>query len=282
MRGQVSVATSPGCNPSPQSLIPSPMTPDRLLAFDNVLNFRDFGGYDTPHGKIARGKLYRSANFAEATDADIAKLEALGVRFLVDLRRPMERTTDPNKWPGENVRAIVNDECAAEGLPPHLIALMQSDLSPASVREYMLSIYREFASDPRHVHLYRSWFEELGQGGAGVIHCAAGKDRTGLGCALTLFALGVDEDTVFADYAYTNVAMDIDKRLPGIKARMEERLARELDPESLRPMLGVEPAYLHTALDAINARYGSADAYLTDVLGVDENAREKLRRNLLG
>ncbi|MFT3729470.1 MAG: tyrosine-protein phosphatase [Terricaulis sp.] len=257
------------------------MTPDRLHAFDNVLNFRDFGGYDTPHGKIARGKLYRSANFAEASDADIGKLDALGVRFLVDLRRPMERSTDPNKWPGEKALVFVNDEGVAEVLPPHLVALMQSDLSPGSVRDYMLSIYREFASDPRHIQLYRAWFEELGKGGAGVIHCAAGKDRTGLGCALTLIALGVDEETVFADYVYTNVAMDIDKRLPGIKARMEERLARELDPASLRPMLGVEAAYLRTALDTINERYGSADGYLSDVLGVDDRARETLRSNLL-
>jgi protein-tyrosine phosphatase len=257
------------------------MTPDRLIAFDNVLNFRDFGGYDTPDGKVVRGKLYRSANFAEASAADVEKLDALGVRFLVDLRRPMERSTDPNKWPGEKVRAIVNDEGAAEGLPPHLIALMQSDLSPGSVRDYMLSIYREFASDERHIHLYRAWFEELGKGGAGVIHCAAGKDRTGLGCALTLLALGVDEETVFVDYEYTNVAMDIDKRLPGIRARMEERLGRTLDPASLRPMLGVETAYLRAALDTIEQRYSGWDGYMTNVLGVDAQARQRLRENLL-
>lgn len=257
------------------------MTPDRLIALDQVLNFRDFGGYDTPHGTIARGKLYRSASFAEASDADIDKLDALGVRFIVDLRRPMERSTDPNKWPGEKALVFVNDEGVAEGLPPHLVALMQSDLSPASVRNYMLSIYRDFAFEPRHIQLYRSWFEELAKGGAGVIHCAAGKDRTGLGCALTLIALGVDEDTVFADYAYTNVAVDIDKRLPGILARIEDRLGRTLDPASLRPMLGVEPAYLRAGLDSINERYGSADSYLAQVLGVDAPARESLRANLL-
>jgi protein-tyrosine phosphatase len=256
------------------------MTPDRLIAFEHVLNFRDFGGYDTPHGKIARGKLYRSAAFNEATDADIAKLDAIGVDFIVDLRRPMERVSDPNRWSGKQARIHVNDEGAAEGLPPHLLALLSSDLSAASVRDYMLGIYREFAFEPRHVHLYRAWFEELAKGGVGIIHCAAGKDRTGLGCALTLMALGADEATVFGDYEYTNVAMDIEQRLPTIRARIEERLARTLDPEALRPMLGVDPDYLRAALDAIKARYGGVDAYLSDALGVGPMESQRLRANL--
>lgn len=138
---------------------------------------------------------------------------------------------------------FVNDE-GAEGvaLPPHLVALMQSDLSPASTRTYMTNLYREIPFDPRLIRLYRDWFSSLGEGGAGVIHCAAGKDRTGIGCALTLIALGVDEETVFADYEFTNQAVDLEKRMPKIQARMEERLARKLDPEALRPMLGVEVA----------------------------------------
>ena len=64
-----------------------------------------------------------------------------------------------------------------------------------------------------------------------MINCAAGKDRTGIGCALTLIALGVEEETVFADYEFTNAAVDLEKRMPKIQARMEERLARKLDAE---------------------------------------------------
>jgi len=162
------------------------------------------------------------------------------------------------------------------------VALMQSDLSPASTRTYMTNLYREIPFDPRLISLYRNWFSELGQGGSGVIHCAAGKDRTGIGCALTLIALGVDEETVFADYEFTNQAVDLEKRMPKIQARMEERLARKLDPEALRPMLGVEVGYLRNALDAINAKHGSADAYIRDVLGVGETQRATLRDKLLG
>lgn len=257
---------------------------DRLIEFDRVLNFRDFGGWDTTDGaKVARGKLWRSAAFSDASDADIARLNEMNLRFLVDLRRPEERRHEPNKWPGEATRTFVNDE-GAEGvaLPPHLVALLQSDLSPASTRAYMMSLYQEIPFDPRLIRLYRDWFTELAEGGAGVIHCAAGKDRTGIGCALTLLALGVDEETVFADYDFTNQAVDLEKRMPKIQARMEERLARKLDAEALRPMLGVEVGYLRNALDAIEGKYGSVESYMSDVLGVGETQRATLRDKLLG
>jgi protein-tyrosine phosphatase len=272
-----------GCARCPQSLIPKFYMHDRLIPFDRILNFRDFGGWETADGaKIARGKLFRSASFHDATEADIAKLDAMNLRFLVDLRRPEERAHEPSKWSNESCRVIFNDEGFGSGptLPPHLVALLQSDLSPESTRAYMLSLYREIPYDLRLIRLYRDWFAELGAGGAGVVHCAAGKDRTGIICALTLMALGVDEETVFADYEFTNEAVDIERRMPRIQERMEERLSRKLDPEALRPMLGVEVDYLHATLDEITARSGSVDAYLRDVLKVGSPERRALAARL--
>lgn len=257
---------------------------DRLIPFERILNFRDFGGWETADGaRIARGRLFRSASFHEATDADVVRLEEMDLRFVVDLRRPEERAHEPSRWPGDPERVVANDEGSAVGLPPHLIALMQGELTAESVAGYMRSIYREFAFEPRHVKLYRAWFEKLGEGGGpAVIHCAAGKDRTGLGCALTLIALGVSEDAIFADYEFTNEALDLDARLPRIQSRMEERLGRKLDAAALRPMLGVDPDYLRGALDAIEARCGSVDAYLEQTLGLDASARSKLKERLTG
>ena len=97
-----------------------------------------------------------------------------------------------------------------------------------------------------------------------------------------LLALGVSEDDVFADYEFTNQAVDIEARLPRIQERMEERLARKLDAASLWPMLGVNVDYLREAFAALHERQGSADAYLADVLGVDANARQRLRHKLIG
>ena len=257
---------------------------DRIIPFDRVLNFRDFGGYETQDGaRVARGKLFRSASFHDASPEDVAKLDGMGFRFMVDLRRPEERNHEPNRWPNESVRAIFRDDGAASAtsLPPHLVVLLQSDLSPAAVRDYMTSLYREIPFDPRLVSLYRDWFTELGQGGAGVVHCAAGKDRTGVACALTLIALDVPMDAVFADYEFTNQAVDIAARMPRIQARMEERLARKLDPAALRPMLGVDVNYLHATFAAIEAKHGSTYAYLEQALGVGARERAVLRQNFL-
>ncbi|MBY0564188.1 MAG: tyrosine-protein phosphatase [Hyphomonadaceae bacterium] len=256
---------------------------DRLISFDRVLNFRDFGGYETTSGaRVARGRLYRSAHFAEASEADIEKLNALGVRVVVDLRRVEERKREPNRWPGERARIITNDEGPQDALPPHLQALLASDLTAASVTGYMHQLYRDFASAPRHIDLYRNWFSALlAEEGAAVIHCAAGKDRTGLGCALTLVALGVPEQAIYADYEFTNAAIDLDSRLPRIKARMEERLSRPLSDEALRPMLGVHVDYLRTAFDAIDAQYGSALGYMEQELGVGAGERAALLERLL-
>lgn len=255
---------------------------DRLIPFDRVLNFRDFGGWETADGaSVARGRLYRSAHFAEASEADIERLGALGVSVVVDLRRVEERKREPNRWPGAGARVIANDEGPQDALPPHLQALLASDLSAENVTAYMHRLYRDFASSPRHIDLYRRWFSALlAEEGPAVIHCAAGKDRTGLGCALTLIALGVPDEAVYADYEFTNAAIDLDARLPRMKARMEERMGRTLNDEALRPMLGVHVDYLRTAFKAIDAQYGSSAAYLERALGVGAAERALLRERL--
>lgn len=256
---------------------------DRVLPLDRVLNFRDFGGYETASGaRVARGRLFRSAHFAEASDADAAKLDALNIAIVVDLRRPEERVREPNRWPGEGARTISAGGGHGDALPPHLQALLQDDITAEGVADYMRLLYREFAFEPRHIELYRAWFAELVNADApAVIHCAAGKDRTGLGCALTLHALGVGEEAIFADYELTNAVLDLDQRLPRIQARMEERLGRKFEAEALRPMLGVDPDYLRCALDSIVAQAGSLDAYLEDTLHLGSRERVALKTRLV-
>jgi protein-tyrosine phosphatase len=259
------------------------MSFDRLIPFDRVLNFRDFGGWETEDGaKVTRGKLFRSASFHDASDADIEKLNTMGLRFLVDLRRPEERKHEPTRWESETCRIIFNDEGAGgHALPPHLQALMQSDLTPQLTYDYMMSLYREIPFDPRLVSLYSDWFAELRDGGSGVVHCAAGKDRTGIACALTLFALDVPEEAVFADYEFTNQAVDLEKRMPRIQERMEARLGRKLQSEALRPMLGVHVDYLRASLEVIQARHGTVFDYMERELGVGERERVALRESLI-
>lgn len=256
---------------------------DRLVDLERVVNFRDFGGYDTPDGKLARGRLYRSASFHEASEGDIAKLDALGAQLLVDLRRPEERTHEPNRWPGAAVRTVFYEDPSADvtALPPHLMALMQAEIDASAVAGYMRFVYRSFPFEQRLIEPYRAWFRGLIEGeGAGIIHCAAGKDRTGLGCALTLLTLGVSEDDVFADYEFTNQAVDIEARLPRIQASFANRIGRTLEAATLRPILGVHVDYLRCSLEEIRAKHGSVEAYVESVLGVGPADREQLRQRL--
>src|SRR4029434_1253795 len=70
----------------------------RHIDFEGIENFRDFGGYDTAHGRpLKRGLLYRSANHAYATEADLQRMRDLGVAAIIDLRRPDERSREPSK-----------------------------------------------------------------------------------------------------------------------------------------------------------------------------------------
>ena len=76
---------------------------DRILPFDGVRNFRDFGGYASRHGgTVRKGRLYRSGHYAEATEADLEKIADLGIHLQADLRRPDEREKQPGKWSAPN------------------------------------------------------------------------------------------------------------------------------------------------------------------------------------
>jgi protein-tyrosine phosphatase len=114
-----------------------------------------------------------------------------------------------------------------------------------------------------------------------VVHCAAGKDRTGVICALTLTALGVPHDTIVADYELTNTAVDYLARLPAIKERMEARIGKPIDSEALRPMLGVHRDYLAAAFAVIGEKYPDVPTYMREVLGVDDAMVRELRARFI-
>jgi protein-tyrosine phosphatase len=255
------------------------MSHDRIHRLEGVLNFRDFGGYPTEQGgTVVRGQLFRTASFAEASERDLKYLDALGARFVVDLRRPEERADNPNRWPGEGNLPVHTNDQGYQEIPAHLAVLTETDLTPESVRQYMFTAYQHYPFEPRYVALFRAFLHGLVvEGGPAIVHCAAGKDRTGVICALTLTALGVDDDTIVADYELTNTAVDYVARLPAIKERMEARIGKPIDAEALRPMLGVHRDYLGAAFGAIRAKYPDVPSYMADVLGVDEPMVRELR-----
>jgi protein tyrosine/serine phosphatase len=257
----------------------------RILALEGVDNFRDFGDYATSAGRrIHPGRLYRSANHGMATEADLEAIGALGLAVIVDLRRSEERQRLPNRRP-ESCRAVVvcsDVEENPDDPDPWLTFLKSSDLTPGSVHDYLFEYYREAPFAPRHVDLFSRYFEALAEAdGPVLIHCAAGKDRTGLLAALTHHLVGVHSDDIVEDYLLTNDEARFARRAPMVLQHIAETTGRQPHPEVARIAMGVDAAYLETALDAICQANGTIDAYLADVLGVGAPLRERLERRLL-
>ena len=112
-----------------------------------------------------------------------------------------------------------------------------------------------------------------------VLHCTAGKDRTGFASALILLSLGVPEETVFEDYLLTNQYREAFHRK--VLRWVPLYPLFRTDPEDLLPLLEARPEYLRVSLDTIDELYGSLDAYLEQALGVTPARRAALRANLL-
>lgn len=254
---------------------------NRIKPLKGVRNFRDFGGYDTPNGRIKTGRLFRSGHYNEATEDDLAFLNSLDVDFHVDLRRPDERDRQPNKWPADPVTKIASDG-GREEVPAHIAALQGENVTAETIEAYMTNYYRTAPFKDHHIELFRAWFDGLERSeGASVVHCAAGKDRTGIICALTHLMLGVSEEDVFADYDLTNQAVDIEAHLPGARDRFNKILKANHDVDVYRPFMGVRTVYLENAFEVISEAHGSPVGYVRDRLGVTESKMEKIINSLI-
>jgi protein tyrosine/serine phosphatase len=257
---------------------------ERLIVFEGVENFRDYGGYPAAGGRrLHRGRLFRSGHHNRASDADLTRLAELGLATVVDLRRTSERQEQPSRRaPGFSAHVIEGEDAEVVDAP-HIHFLKTTDLTSENVRRFMLDTYRAMPFDARHVDVFSRYFRALQDDeGAVLIHCAAGKDRTGLLAALTHHALGVARDDLMEDYILTNAAVRLEQRAPDIRKRIQTVYGREPTDAAVIAFLGVEPAYLEAAFEAIDARHGSLDRYLEEALGVDAAARERLVARLLG
>ena len=108
-----------------------------------------------------------------------------------------------------------------------------------------------------------------------LVHCSAGKDRTGWAIALVLLALGVPEDVVVADYLRSNEAQAL--RM----ASVARSTVTGLDPGLLEPLVLVHEDYISTSLTALEEYWGGIDGYLGGGLGVDATLRSQLRSVML-
>jgi protein-tyrosine phosphatase len=243
----------------------------RHIALEGAQNFRDLGGYETSDGKHVRwGLFYRSDNLAGLSESDLEVVRELGIRLVCDFRSPDEKRAEPDRLP-EPKPTVAELEIfdASFSAQTFREKIESGDLGDLDLRQALIDGYRLFAT--KFAPPYRALFERLEQPAnlPAVIHCTAGKDRAGFGSAMILSVLGVPRQTVFDDFLLTNVytADKTERTLFMIRLISLFRI----DPERLRPVLGVERAYLEAAFDAIDENYGDFERYRREALGIDDS-----------
>jgi protein-tyrosine phosphatase len=254
-----------------------------LIRLEGGCNFRQISAHAAHAGRRLRpGKLFRSGVLAYFSDLDHAQLSNLRIRTIVDLRRADERRREPTRWYSQDVLTLAAD---AESAPASLLRIaLRTAQSESKMREAMIDTYR--AMPEVLAPQLQLLFESVHRGETPVlIHCAAGKDRTGFAIAVLLEALGVSRASVMQDYLYTNEAVDLEQfvlahhpvaRNPEARSPM-----RQLSAEVRNALLGAHAEYLQAAFAAVDRDYGCVEGYLEQRLGVDAPKLEQIRSTLL-
>jgi protein-tyrosine phosphatase len=254
----------------------------RHIDFEGSDNFRDFGGYATASGAgLKRGLLYRSGHHARATDADLEGLGGLGITSIVDLRSQRERDREPSRrWPAFAARVVENDTDDGQG--DWAEGLKVGAIDARRFRDDGVRFYAAAPFNPRYVSLFRDYFQALARiDGPMVVHCAAGKDRTGMVCALTHHVAGVHRDDLMADYLLTNDETRIVRRVAHFGPWLRQQTGQPVDDEVVLYALSADPAFLDASFAAIDETYGSVDRYLEQALGVDAGLRAQIEQRIL-
>ncbi|WP_338445775.1 tyrosine-protein phosphatase [Pelagerythrobacter marensis] len=256
------------------------MDRDRVIPLDGIHNFRDYGGYPVAGGRrMKRGLLFRSGQHVEASDADLAAIDRLGLRHVIDFRGASERKSYPCRR-GEGFCAqVIAFDGETANLAPHMEAA-DGVLTSEGAHRAMERIYRNLPAREPVLWVMRQYFAALARGdGASLVHCLAGKDRTGMAVALLHHAVGVHPDDAMEDFLLTNSAGNIEARIAAGGDAIRAKYGA-IDDDTIRVLMGVDPRYLHAMREAVEEAHGSLDAFLADVLEVDDARREALRLHL--
>lgn len=256
---------------------------DRVLAFAGIHNFRDYGGYAAEGGRLRTGLLFRSGQHGAATPDDLARFGGMGVATIIDLRGDAERRTMPCVRPDGFSADVLfaPGETAGSELAPHEEA-GRGIATADEARAAMTELYRNMPFRPVLVASLRLYFAALAtRDGPTLIHCLAGKDRTGLAVALLHALTGVHRDDVMADYLLTNTAGDPEARIAAAAPAIRERYGPQLTEGAIVALMGVDARYLDTALASIAERHATIEAYAESVLGINAARRTAIRERLI-
>jgi protein tyrosine/serine phosphatase len=250
------------------------------IELDGAVNVRDLGGLPTTDGgKIAEGRLLRSDNLDGLTPADVRRLVTeLGLATVVDLRSTQEHAAAPagpltTVGSVRHVRFSLLPEMGVLADTPGATLAVRAEQAmercPADLRA---GFYLGYLAD-RPDQVVGAMRAIATSPGPALVHCAAGKDRTGWAIAALLTVAGADRDAVLADYLLSNAAID------SLRSWLQAHYGDAVDAGT--EILGVDPSYLQAAWDSVEQNFGSFDGYLA-AIGIDEDVVRRVRRRLVG
>lgn len=258
----------------------NPRTVDHLH-FPGSPNFRDAGGDAAPRSRVRGGHLLRSGHLAGLSQVERDRLAAMGIGLVCDLRLADERDAHPNRVDPETEARTHHFDIMPGSADGFRDEIMRGVLAPESARRFMLEIYRELARDYTEHYARALRLAVDAPAGPVLIHCAAGKDRTGWGVALFQLALGVPQDEIRAGYLLSAERFPIALEIEASQRDWHEKGAPPVSAEALAPLYGIDVAYLDAALEEAEKVAGSLEAYLREVLRLTPELREALEERFL-
>lgn len=255
-----------------------------LIPFEGTSNFRDIGGYKTKDGRRVKWNIfYRSDELAGLTEEDTEYLKSLGVKTILDYRSKGEVNAKPDPLIEgiENVNISGMKSLDNSDVNFDMFSLMKESKSLKALGEPEELLKKGYLEMVFENEAFKKLMEyiEYPEKMPIVQHCTAGKDRTGIGSALILLALGVPEETVIEDYLLTNV----------YRSNMNEALFKSIghflkdedSKEIFKAFMEVRKEYIESALNTIKERYGSIDEYFEKEYGFNKEKRARLQQNYL-
>jgi protein-tyrosine phosphatase len=261
----------------------------RHVALEGQPNFRDLGGYETADGRTVKwGQIYRSGELPELTDADVVRLEELGLRSVVNLLLPEEiEKNGPDRLP-EGVRELrhpIQAERTAQLSIEAGRAIREGDFSKLPP-EVSVEIHRLLLDEarPQYAALLRALLDPENR--PLVFHCSHGVHRTGTAAAVLLSTLGVPWETVRKDYLLSNEYRkeEVERQLARIRAMaaVKQGIAPEdVDMTNVTAFYVLSGDYIDGTLEQVRKDYGSMEAYVRKGLGLTEAEIERLQEELL-
>ncbi|KAF4953369.1 hypothetical protein FSARC_12420 [Fusarium sarcochroum] len=249
-----------------------------------LANFRDLGGRPLPISSrpdhtIKSGIVFRSAEPSRLTKEGESALQNLKISHVYDLRSRTEierYASGIREWPG--AERVFTPVFLDEDYGPEAIALRFQNYT-AEGSEGFVEAYRgiwETGTNSINTilsHLAKPDPTPL------LIHCTAGKDRTGVICAFILSICGVDDQTIAREYSLTEVGLG-DFREELLAAVMKSPELKE-NPEGAKRMLGAKPENMLAALEVLRQQHGSVEEYVVKSCGLSQDDLEQIRKNLI-